>query len=41
MGVGVTAYSEQEALELARAAAVQVGWRLLGTSICDVDIRDL
>ena len=41
MGVGVTAFSEQEALDLAVRAAARMGWDLVRTGICDVDIRDL
>jgi hypothetical protein len=41
VGVGVTAFSEQEAFELAAGAAARVGWKLVGTTIRDVDVRDL
>jgi hypothetical protein len=41
IGVGVTAFSEREALALAVRAAARMGWALAGTCICDVDIRDL
>jgi hypothetical protein len=40
-GIGVTAYSIQDATRLANEAASQFKWELTGSVIEDVDIRDL
>jgi hypothetical protein len=40
-GVGVTAFSVEEATQLAQWAASQMGWRLDGSVVEDVDIRTL
>jgi hypothetical protein len=40
-GVGVTAFSCEEAFALARAAAERLGWPLSGEAVADIDVREL
>jgi hypothetical protein len=41
LGIGVTAFSQWEASELARGVAENLGWPLSGEVVADVDIREL
>ncbi len=41
LGVGVTAFTKDEACTLAERAAAVVGWQLEGPVVEDVDIRTL
>ena len=40
-GVGVTAFTKEEASALAEQTAARLGWRLAGGVVEDVDVRTL